>query len=125
MVKAKVQGYYKGKIVPDKYMTKRLLFKPSTGLRKHGTIGKFWLKSPKALWQEVRDKERQIADGLAGVDALERHLPPAQPVDGTVDHAHAALTELFLQRIDAADKVDFSCGAHVPPAAQGACLLFR
>ena len=61
----KFRGQFKGMIVPDKYATKRLLFKPGTKLRKHGTIGNFWLKSTKAIWKDVQEKETKIAEGLA------------------------------------------------------------
>jgi len=76
ITKAKIRGYYKGNLVPDKYATKRLLFTPGTNLKKHGTIGKFWLKSTKALWKEVQEKEKKIAEGLADerVRKLAKHV---------------------------------------------------
>lgn len=76
ITKARVKGEYQGRLVPDKYLTKRLLFKPHTKLRKHGTIGPFWLKTIKAIWQEVKDQERKIAEGLADhrVRRLAKHV---------------------------------------------------
>jgi hypothetical protein len=64
ITKAKIRGKFKGNIVPDKYATKRLLFKSGTGLDKHGTIGNFWLKPTKANWKEVQEQEKKIAEGL-------------------------------------------------------------
>lgn len=33
-------------------------------MRKHSTIGDFWEKPKRAIWQDVRDKEAKIAKGL-------------------------------------------------------------
>jgi hypothetical protein len=65
ITKAKKSGMFRGKVVPDKYMTKRLLFKPNTKLHKHGEIGKFWLKPTKALWKSIQEREAKIEKGLA------------------------------------------------------------
>ena len=62
--KAKTKGYINGRRVGDKYGNKRLLFKPHLGLRKCGTIGDFWEKSKKQIWQDIIDKEKRIAEGL-------------------------------------------------------------
>ena len=62
--KAKTKGYINGRRVGDKYGKKRLLFKPHLGLRKCGTIGDFWEKPKKEIWQAVIDKEKRIAEGL-------------------------------------------------------------
>lgn len=64
ITKAKIKGKFKGKTVPDKYASKRLLFQSKTQLRKHGTIGKFWIKSIAQLWKEVQLVEQRIANGL-------------------------------------------------------------
>lgn len=64
--KAKTPGKTKaGKYVKDLYTKKRLLFKSGLGIRKHGTIGPFWVKSKEAIWSEVKVKEKRIAEGLA------------------------------------------------------------
>jgi hypothetical protein len=65
ITKAKMRGKVRGKVVPDKYASKRLLFKTGTKLHKHRTIGDFWLKPTKEIWQEVRDTEKRIAEGLS------------------------------------------------------------
>jgi hypothetical protein len=64
ITKAKTGGYINGKEVKDKYRDKRLLFQAKLGLKKYSTIGKFWEKPKKQLWQDIRDHEQQIADGL-------------------------------------------------------------
>jgi hypothetical protein len=64
--KAKTPGKTKsGTFVKDLYAKKRLLFKSGLGIRKHGTIGAFWVKSKEAIWSEVKAKEKRIAEGLA------------------------------------------------------------
>lgn len=40
------------------------MFVPHLGLRKCGTIGDFWEKPKKEIWQDVIDKEKRIAEGL-------------------------------------------------------------
>jgi hypothetical protein len=72
IAKAKTKGLWKGKLVEDKYKCKRLLFKKNLSIRKVGTVGQFWAKPKKALWQEIRDVEKQIGDGLEqpGVEEL-------------------------------------------------------
>ena len=68
MTKAKVAGVVKGKEVDDYYEGKRLLFSTNLKIKKYGTIGDFWMKPKKALWQAVRDKEQRIAEGLKNPD---------------------------------------------------------
>src|SRR5262249_12306352 len=51
--KAKVAGYVNGRLVDDYYAAKRVLFKPKLGVRKHGTIGKFWIKPKAAIWKDI------------------------------------------------------------------------
>lgn len=64
--KARTAGKTKsGRFVKDLYIKKRLLFKSGLGIRKHGTIGAFWVTSKEALWSDVKEKEKRIADGLA------------------------------------------------------------
>ncbi len=67
ITKAKVQERLPdGTVInKDKYAPKRLLFKPNVGLRKYGTIGRFWGESSKArLVAEGKAKEKQIRAGL-------------------------------------------------------------
>ena len=45
---------------PDIFRKKRRLFVPKTGLRKHGTIGKFWPVSIKELRDYFKAKERRV-----------------------------------------------------------------
>lgn len=66
ITKAKTAGKTKSGIyVADLYRRKRLLFKSGLGIRKVGTIGKFWFKSREAIWNDVKAKEKRIAEGLA------------------------------------------------------------
>jgi hypothetical protein len=64
--KAKIRGRVRGKFVEDMHARKRLLLKPSLGLRKFGTVGDFWEpgKSKAVLWDEIKEIEAKIADGL-------------------------------------------------------------
>lgn len=66
MTKAKVAGYVKGRRITDLYAKKRLLFKANLGFKKYGVIGDFWEqgKTKKALWTEIKEREKRIADGL-------------------------------------------------------------
>ncbi|MBL4886288.1 MAG: hypothetical protein JKY95_17380 [Planctomycetaceae bacterium] len=74
--KAKVKGFWKGKPVEDKWKHKRLLFKKNLSFKKVGTIGKFWMKPKKVLWQQVKDVEKRIGEGLeqAGMEELVVHV---------------------------------------------------
>lgn len=62
--KAKTTAYKSGRRIADKYGKKRLLFTPHLGLRKCGTIGDFWEKPKKVIWQDIIDREKRIAEGL-------------------------------------------------------------
>ena len=64
ITKAKIKGTKKGRPVADKYASKRLLFKAGLNIKKYGTIGKFWVRSKKRLWDEVKAREARIAHGL-------------------------------------------------------------
>lgn len=67
MTKAKTRGTYRGREVPDAYMTKRLLFVSGLNprLQKSREISpSFWKKKKAVLWQELRDIEKRIATGL-------------------------------------------------------------
>jgi hypothetical protein len=48
------------------YAKKRLLFKANLDFKKYGTIGDFWEpgKSKKTLWQQIKDREKRIGEGL-------------------------------------------------------------
>ena len=65
ITKAKTAGKTRaGTHVADLYVKKRLLFKARLGIRKVGTIGKFWVKSRNAIWDDVKAREKRIAEGL-------------------------------------------------------------
>ncbi len=70
IVKAKIPGFCKGKSVVDRYAKKRVLFEPNTGLRKHGTIGDFWVHPMEALWKRTQEREKRIGAVLADPRAL-------------------------------------------------------
>ena len=61
--KARISGFHQGQPVEDYYDLKRLLFKPSLGLKKFGTVGSFWCRR-RRLWQEVIEEERRISEAL-------------------------------------------------------------
>ena len=66
ITKAKTSGKTKAKVyVADLYRKKRLLFKSGIGIRKVGTIGKFWFKSRESIWKDVVAQEKRISEGLA------------------------------------------------------------
>jgi hypothetical protein len=66
MTKAKTRGTYRGRVVPDAYQTKRLLFLSGLNprLQKSREIGSFWRKPKHVLWKEICDIEKRIATGL-------------------------------------------------------------
>jgi hypothetical protein len=76
--KAKVAGHVKGKRVDDLYSKKRLLFKANLDMKKYGTIGDFWErgKTKKTLWQQIKDRERRIGEGLEdwSIRRLAKHV---------------------------------------------------
>ncbi len=49
----------------DRYAAKRRLQKPGVGMRKFGTIGRFWVTPKKKIWAEISAVEKQIALGLS------------------------------------------------------------
>jgi hypothetical protein len=85
ITKAKTAGVTKsGVYLSDLYRKKRLLFKSSLGIRKHGTIGRFWVKSKQAIWNDVKAREKRISEGLEkpNVKRLAEHV--YEFVDGCV-----------------------------------------
>ncbi len=76
ITKAKIDGYQNGQSVEDYYAKKRLLFRSNVGLDKYGTIGPFWVRPKKVLWQEIAGVEKQISDALQkpGVRRLVNHI---------------------------------------------------
>jgi hypothetical protein len=64
IVKAKTGAEVNGKWVRDKHRRKRLMFKSNLNLRKLGTIGRFWMKPKKKLWDEIKETEQRIGEGL-------------------------------------------------------------
>jgi hypothetical protein len=66
--KAKISGKLRnGRRTIDLHAAKRYLFQSNLGLRKVGTIGRFWVKSggKSNIWKDVKKVEQRIADGLA------------------------------------------------------------
>jgi len=76
ITKAKTRGYINNREVADKYKRKRLLFRPHLKLRKYGTIGDFWEKPKKEIWQDIIEIEKRIAEGLAkpNIKKLAHHV---------------------------------------------------
>lgn len=74
--KAKIARYVGGVKVDDFYKGKRLLFSANLDLKKYGTIGGFWERPKASLWQDVKDTEARIAEGLDKPDVrrLARHV---------------------------------------------------
>lgn len=64
ITKAKTRGMVDGRLVEDKYKDKRLLFTAKLDLKKYGTIGRFWVKSKKACWEDIKKVEERISKGL-------------------------------------------------------------
>lgn len=64
MTKAKTGGYVNGRFVSDKYRKKRLLFIQGPRLWKSFHIGDFWEKPRDDIWDEIKDREKKIAEGL-------------------------------------------------------------
>lgn len=84
VTKAKIAGFVDGRPVADRYRRKRVLFRPKLGLQKTGKIGPFWVRSKKALWQAVRDKEQRIAVGLDRPHVRDLARRVHEMLDGTV-----------------------------------------
>jgi hypothetical protein len=82
--KCKVSQSFGGHTTQDKYASKRLLFKPHLKFKKYGSIGSFWVRPKKTLWDEIKETERRIAEGLdePHVRALTQHV--FDLLDGTV-----------------------------------------
>ena len=76
ITKAKIKGRIRGRLVNDLHARKRRLFKPKLGLKKYGEIGSFWERPKKELWQEIRDIEKRIAEGLGNpnIKKLAHHV---------------------------------------------------
>lgn len=109
ITKAKTKGIVNGKPVSDKYRAKRLLFQTNLDLKKHGTIGKFWEKPKKQLWQDIRDTEQRITDGLEQPKfrLLARHVYemiggyfPLKHVERSIGfHASEPSTQAWAERV--------------------------
>jgi hypothetical protein len=76
VTKARISRFVGGRPVEDYYANKRVLFQPNLGLRKHGTIGPFWVKPKAAIWRDIIATEESIAEGLEqpGVRRLVGHV---------------------------------------------------
>jgi hypothetical protein len=66
ILKARVEGWNKqGRWVKDLYADQRIMFRPKLGIKKVATVGNFWAnKSKAAIWSEIKDQERRIAENL-------------------------------------------------------------
>jgi hypothetical protein len=66
VTKAEIAGFDRrtGRPIKDRFAKKRLLFRPNLKLRKHGTIGDFWVKPARLIWQDFQNTEKRIAKGL-------------------------------------------------------------
>ena len=66
ITKAEIAGTEKRthRSVNDLWAKKRLLFKPKLKIRKHGTIGSFWVKPARKIWKDFQDVEKKISEGL-------------------------------------------------------------
>ena len=76
ITKARLDVYRDGTLQIDVYRNKRLLFKPNLGITKIGTLRQYWSKPRKEMWQDIKDREFTIAQGLAepGMYQLVRHI---------------------------------------------------
>lgn len=76
VTKAKTRGSVRGRVVPDKYGKKRLLFVAGSRIQKSREIGSFWQKPKHVLWLEIVQIEKKIAQGLEDhrVRDLARHV---------------------------------------------------
>ena len=69
ITKAKIEGITKkGWHSKDLYKKKRVLFVPNLGIKKHGIVGEFWLKSVKKIWTEKKKRAKALADKLENGD---------------------------------------------------------
>jgi len=69
ITKAKIEGITKkGWHSKDLYKRKRVLFVPHLGIKKHGIVGKFWLKSVDNIWTEKKKRAKDIAEKLENGD---------------------------------------------------------
>jgi len=65
ILKARIGGFDKqGRWVSDKYADKRIMFRPKLGIKKVATVGNFFVKSKAAIWTEIKNQERLIAENL-------------------------------------------------------------
>jgi hypothetical protein len=72
ILKAKKAGIRNGRLVADIYAHDRLLFVPNLPFNKVGTIGKFWVPSKAALWNQIVENAKMVEEGLkvSGVSDL-------------------------------------------------------
>ena len=65
ILKAKIEGWNKkGRWVKDLYADQRIMFRPKLGIKKVATVGNFFVKSKAAIWTEIKNQERLIAENL-------------------------------------------------------------
>ena len=48
----------------DKYADERIMFQRKLGIKKVATVGDFFVKSKAAIWTEIKNQERRIAENL-------------------------------------------------------------
>lgn len=61
ITKGRQEHFQNGQRKTDAYRAKRLLFKPKLGIKKVSSIGSFWVKPQKTIWDEIKqDKARRV-----------------------------------------------------------------
>jgi len=65
MLKARIGVVVGGRLIKDYHATKRLLFQSKTGIRKVGTVGKFWVQPKAKIWESIRKKKQQLGEAIA------------------------------------------------------------
>jgi hypothetical protein len=65
ILKARIEVVVGGKLVKDYHSPKRLLFQSKTGIRKVGTVGKFWVQPKAKIWESIRQQQQQLGEAVA------------------------------------------------------------
>ena len=121
ITKAKLSGVVKGRYVDDYYARKRLLFRANLGIKKVGTIGAFWEKPRKEIWQEIAAEEKQIAEAIERQDVRRyiKHIydllcetVPMKEIERSIgSHAHEPSVQAWIEKLALTDEpYDFWAG---------------